>query len=104
MPIMEISIVPVGTGIPSVSKYVAKAFSILKKENGIRYELTSMGTVIEADTIERLLEIATRMHKEVLQGQVKRVVTTIKIDDRVDKRLTINGKVGSVRSKLRGKE
>lgn len=103
MPIMEISIVPVGTGTPSVSKYVAKAFRVLKKEKGIEYKLTSMGTIIEADTIEKLLELVRKMHREVLQGEVKRAVITVKIDDRVDKRLTINGKVSSVRSKLRGK-
>lgn len=102
MPIMEISIVPIGTKTTSVSKYVAKVIRILKKDENIKYTLTSMGTIIEADTIEKLLNIAGKMHNEVFNKKIKRVVTTIKIDDRKDKQNTINGKIKSVKKKLNG--
>ena len=55
MAMVEVSVVPLGTGTPSVSEYVAGA---------------------------------------------KRVLTTIKIDEREDKPLTIRGKVESVEIKL----
>jgi uncharacterized protein (TIGR00106 family) len=100
MPIMEISIVPVGTTVASVSRYVAKAVSVLKKQRAIKYELTSMGTIIESESVTHLLNIADRMHKKVLSGDIKRVVTTIKIDDRKDKKLTTAGKIKAVTSKL----
>ena len=103
MPIMEISIIPLGTKTASVSRYVAGAIRVFKKEKGIKYALTSMGTIVEADSIERLLEIAGKMHRAALGDKVKRVVTTIKIDERRDKQLTIDGKIKSVKSKLRGK-
>ena len=102
MPLMEISVIPIGTKIPSVSEYVAEAVGILKKEKGIKYTLVSMSTIIEADTIERLLEIAGKMHCVVFCDEVKRVVTTIKIDDRKDKNLTGEGKIKSVKQKLIG--
>ncbi len=102
MPIMEISIVPVGIRDASVSKYVAEALKVLKNEKGILYELNSMGTVIESDSLDILLEIAKKMHETVLSGEVKRVVTTIKIDDRKDKKLSMRGKIKSVESKING--
>ena len=102
MPIMEISIVPVGTKTASVSKYVAEAVRILKGETGIRYVLTSMGTIVEGESTERLLEVAGKMHKVVLAYPIKRVVTAIKIDERKDKDLTIEGKTKSVKQKIKG--
>jgi uncharacterized protein (TIGR00106 family) len=101
MPIMEISIVPLGTGNASVSKYVAKAVNILKKQRAIKYQLTSMGTVIESASVTNLLNIANKMHKTVLNGNVQRVVTAIKIDDRKDKKLTAEGKIISVENRLK---
>ena len=100
MPVMEISIIPLGTQTPSVSQYVAEAVGILKNENNIKYTLVSMGTIIEANTVEKLLEIAGKMHHAAFCDEVKRVVTTIKIDDRTDKNLTINGKIQSVQEKI----
>ena len=101
MPIMEISLVPLGTKTASVSKYIAEAVKILKKQRGIKYRLTSMGTIIEAYSIEQLLDIAGKMHKAVLGNKIKRVVTTVKIDDRKDKKITANGKIKSLQKKLK---
>ncbi|MCD6583529.1 MAG: MTH1187 family thiamine-binding protein [Candidatus Omnitrophica bacterium] len=100
MPIAEISVIPLGTESPSVSKYVASALSVLRKEKGIKYELTSMGTIIEAPSLKKLLSIAEKMHRKVFSLGVRRVVTTIKIDERKDKKMTLEGKVASVRGKL----
>jgi len=100
MPIIEISIVPLGTAKPSVSQYVAESIKILEEEKNINYELTAMGTIIEGDSIEQLLAIAAKMHHSVFSDVVKRVVTTIKIDDRKDKILTMGNKINSVKAKL----
>ncbi len=100
MAIMEISVVPIGTKTPSLSSYVAEAIGILKGESDIKYQLTSMGTIIEADSVGKLLSVAGKMHAYVFDNDVKRVVTTIKLDERKDKELTINGKVKSVEEKL----
>ncbi len=101
MPIMEISIIPIGTKTPSVSKYVASCIEVLVKEQGIKYEVTSMGTIVEARSVRRLLSIAEKMHRRIIsQCSIKRVVTTIKIDDRKDKTLTMRGKIKSVKERL----
>jgi len=99
MAIMEISIVPLGTKSPSVSKYVAIALKELKKQSKVKYSLTAMGTIVEGD-LDILLEVAKKMHRSVLRKEIKRVVTTIKIDERVDKKMTSKGKINSVKKKI----
>ena len=98
MPIMEVKILPLGTKTASVSEYVVNALKVLNK-NDIKYELTSMGTIIEADSVELLLDVAKQMHKATL-SQVDRVVTFIELDERIDKELTIEGKLRSAQEKL----
>jgi uncharacterized protein (TIGR00106 family) len=99
MAMIDISVVPVGTKTPSVSAYVAGAIKILKDEPGIKYELTAMSTIIEGD-LDKLLTLARRMHRSAFDAGAKRVVTTLRIDERRDKPLTIEGKVKVVKEKL----
>ncbi len=99
MAMIEVSVVPVGMGSPSVSKYVAGAVRLLQEEREIKYELTAMGTIIEGD-LYYLLTLVKRMHQSAFDMGAKRVVTSVKIDDRRDKPITIAGKVASVRKEL----
>jgi uncharacterized protein (TIGR00106 family) len=99
MAMIDISVVPVGTGRPSVSEYVAGAVRLLQNEPDIRYELTAMNTIIEGD-LEKLLALVQRMHRSAFTAGAQRVVTTIRIDERRDKPLTIEGKVKAVKEKL----
>ncbi len=99
MAMIDISVVPVGTQSPSVSAYVAGAVKILQDEPGIKYELTAMNTIIEGD-LDRLLTLARRMHRSAFDAGAERVVTTLRIDERRDKPLTIEGKIKAVKEKL----
>lgn len=98
MAIAEISIIPIGTGTPSVSRWVAGVLDILEKE-GVKYKLTSMGTIIEGD-VQKILSLVGKMHEAAFSEEVLRVVTTLKIDDRRDKSATMESKVRSVKYKL----
>lgn len=99
MALLEITVAPLGIEGTSVSKYVAACHKLLEKEDGIKYQLTPMSTVIEGD-IDKLFEIAKKLHHVPLEEGAKRVLTTMKIDDRRDKESTIEGKIASVESKL----
>ncbi len=99
MAMIEVSVVPLGTKSPSVSHFVADALRVLKNAHGIKYELTPMGTVIEGD-LDVIIDLAKEMHRVTFGPDVKRVVTTIKIDDRSDKPLTMDGKLSSVWKKI----
>lgn len=99
MAILEISVMPLGTGTPSLSKYVAGAMKVLQAEKDLKYEMTSMGTNIEGD-LERLFDLARRMHLSAFAAGAQRVVTTLKIDERRDQAATIQSKIASVKREL----
>jgi len=99
MAIAEVSIIPLGTQTPSVSKWVAHACRVLREEKNIKYELTSMGTIIEGD-LGDILRVVRNMHEATFGEGIMRVVTTVKIDDRRDKTLSMKSKIESVQKKL----
>jgi uncharacterized protein (TIGR00106 family) len=74
---------------------------VLKKEK-VRHELASMGTNIEGN-LKDLFRIALMMHQVPFKKGARRVVTTMKIDDRRDKKGTLAGKKKAVKNKLRKK-
>ena len=99
MAICSISVVPVGTGSTSLSPYVARCQEMLKGTKGIKYQLTPMATIIEGD-LPRILEVIAELHRIPFDEGAKRVLTTVMIDDRADRQLTMEGKIGSVEKKL----
>ena len=99
MALVEVSIIPIGTGSPSLSRYIARAVEVLQGEKDIKYELTAMGTVIEGD-LARLMALVGKMHEAVFDAGVMRVLTTVNIDDRRDKTSSLSGKVESLKREL----
>ncbi len=96
--VAEIHVIPLGTATTSVSHYVAACLDIIKQAQDISYQVTAMGTIIQG-SLERILELAQKMHEVPFTMGAKRVVTTINIDDRRDKPATIEGKVKAVLNK-----
>lgn len=99
MAIVQVSVVPLGTGTPSLSRYVAQAHRILESEPGIKYQLTPMSTVIEGE-LDWVLAVIRKIHESAFDGEVRRVLTAITIDDRRDKPATMESKVAAVQEKL----
>jgi uncharacterized protein (TIGR00106 family) len=97
--VAEVSIVPIGTADASISRYIAASLEVLEAKKDLSYRLTPMGTVIEGPLV-KVLEAIRDMHEVPFSKGAQRVVTSIKIDDRRDKAVTMNGKLESVR-KLR---
>jgi len=95
----EITIIPIGTPNTSLSDYVAAAIMALDK-NGIKYELTGMGTLLESEDLSSVLNAIKEAHEAVFKIGADRVSTSVKIDDRRDSNRTISDKVGSVNRKL----
>ena len=100
MAVVFVSITPLGTGTPSVSRYVAGVEKILRG-TGLVNQITAMGTIIEGD-LDEILKVVRRMHEHPFTQGAARVSTLIKIDDRRDKEHTIAGKMRSVEEKLKG--
>ncbi|MFA5079634.1 MAG: MTH1187 family thiamine-binding protein [Dehalococcoidia bacterium] len=99
--VAEISVVPLGTGSAGVSEYVAGCMDVLIGNKSVKYRLTPMATILEGP-LDAVLKVMKAMHEVPFKKGALRVVTTLKIDDRCDIRLSMNGKVNRVR-KLRPK-
>ena len=99
MAMAEITVAPLGTQSPSVSKYVADCHRVLMNTPGIKYQLTPMGTIIEAD-LDKLFEVMRMLHEVLFSSGAQRVTTIIRIDDRRDKEITLEGKVKAVEERL----
>lgn len=95
MIVAEFSVVPIGTET-GVARFVKAAVDALKKEN-IKFELHAMGTVIEAEDTKTLLDAVEKAHEAVFAEGAERVVTTLRIDDRRDKEISIKSKINAVR-------
>ncbi len=98
MAIIEVCLVPIGTGQTSVSSFVAGAEKVLKQE-GAKFKLNPMGTVIEADP-EEGFRLVRKMQEDVFSKGCDRVYTVIKMDERRDKDSSMEQKIKSVEDKL----
>jgi uncharacterized protein (TIGR00106 family) len=98
MAVMDIQVLPLGTCSTSLSGLIVEAVKVVKA-SGLMHELTPMGTVVEGE-MDELLALAKAMHEAVIAAGAARVMTTIQIDDRRDKKLSMARKVQSVREKL----
>jgi uncharacterized protein (TIGR00106 family) len=98
MALMEISVLPLGLGGPSVGEYIAELIRYLEKAN-IPHDLTDMGTLVQGDAAS-LLKVAQALHELPFARGVKRVVTHITIDDRRDKEVLLGDKSKAVKARL----
>ncbi|MFB3167666.1 MTH1187 family thiamine-binding protein [Neobacillus sp. 179-C4.2 HS] len=98
MPLLEISIVPVGTDSPSFSTQVTDEVRVIE-EKDLKYELTPTSTVLEGD-IDDLWEAAKQMHQKALEVSPERIVTNINIDHRTDKQMDIDQQIEKVEKHL----
>ena len=96
--IVEVSVVPVGTGETSVSAYVKAAIKIIE-ETDLDYQINSMGTCVQGEWDE-IFSTLKAVHDELAKMGCNRIVTTVKIDDRRDKYGTMDAKIASLEDEL----
>jgi len=99
MAIVEVTVIPIGTGSTSLSAYVADLQRVLEEQKGIAYTLTSMSTIIEG-SLDDVFAAIRAIHEAPFQSGAQRVSTSIKIDDRRDKESSSEQKLRSVQEKL----
>ena len=102
--IADFSIVPIGQGETSVGRYVAAAIAATKDVKGLKCEITPMGTVLEADSLETILEAVKAAHEALFAKGIMRVSSTLRIDDRRDKPRTMKDKVDAVKRYMKNPE
>jgi uncharacterized protein (TIGR00106 family) len=93
--------VPIGTGSTGTSKEVAAAFDAIRKTKDIKTtKLTAMGTQIEANDMRAILNAIEAAHQAVKLTGAKRIMSSIKIAERLDASKTLEDAIGSVTEKL----
>ena len=96
----EISIYPIGTNSTSVSFYIAKAIESIQKIPNLRYEINSMGTILESDDIDTIYDASKKMSEVVHNLGVNRVEVILKIDSRKDKQVKMEEKISSIKKQM----
>jgi uncharacterized protein (TIGR00106 family) len=97
----EISIEPIGTSDTSMGKEVAAAYDAIRSiQNLKKVTLTPMSTQIESDNLDDIFQAIRLAHNSVKSIGVKRITSTVRIDERFDKPNTLEEKVQSVKAKV----
>lgn len=96
----EISIYPMATRTTSASFYIAKAIESIQNVENLRYEINSMGTILESDNMDVINNAAKKMLETVHNLGIDRVEVIIKIDSRRDKHLKMEEKLDSIKKQM----
>ena len=67
----EISIYPISTKTTSLSFYIAKAVESIKNIDNLRYEINSMGTILESNDIDVINKASKNMIDTVHNLELK---------------------------------
>lgn len=98
----EISIIPVGTSSTSISKEVSAAFDAISTTKDIKNtKLTAMGTQLEANNMRAILNAIDAAHQAVKSTGAKRIISNIRIAERLDASRTLEDEVRSVTEKMK---
>jgi uncharacterized protein (TIGR00106 family) len=97
----EISIIPVGTGSTSISNEVSAAFDAIRTTKDIKTtKLTAMGTQIEANNMRAILNAIEAAHQAVKSTGARRIISNIRIAERLDASKSLEDEVQAVTSKV----
>jgi uncharacterized protein (TIGR00106 family) len=88
------------TRTTSASFYIAKAIESIQNIENLRYEINSMGTVLESDSIDIIYEASKKMMETVHNLGIARVEIVIKVDSRRDKHVKMEEKIDSIKKQL----
>ena len=80
---------------PSLSRYVKAAVDLIR-ESGLRYQVTSMGTIVEDDDPTKIFNVVTRCVDAVKEMGSSRVSVSVKMDCRYDKEASMESKLKAV--------
>ena len=94
-------IAPVEVKSTSMGSYVAAAIKAMNSVKGLKFEITPMGTVMEADSLEPIFVAVKAAHEALTVKGILRVESTLIIDDRRDKPRTMKDKVNSVKKHMK---
>ncbi len=78
----------------SAGKYIRAVYEMLEA-SGVRFVPGPNSTSIEAATFKDILDIIQRSNEKLVDMGVKRIITDVHIDHRLDKEITIESKLAA---------
>jgi uncharacterized protein (TIGR00106 family) len=100
----EISIIPITTnnsGDTSMSKEIALVYDAISQIQGLKTILTAMGTQVESNNLDNILQAIKISHTTLRNIGIERIISSIRIDERLGKINTLEGKIKSVKDKIK---
>ena len=97
MIVADFATIPMGKGT-SASHYVLAVHELLR-QSGIKFAAGPMSTAIEASTFEELFGVIEKANEKLAEMGVQRIITTVHIDYRLDKDVSIESKLGISKEK-----
>jgi uncharacterized protein (TIGR00106 family) len=92
--IAQLSVYPIGEGT-SLGRFVRKGVAVIEA-SGLPYEVGGMSTSFEAPDLDTLLDVVKKVHAAHIAEGADRVIIDLRVDDRRDKKATIQSKKISV--------
>ncbi len=93
MIVADFALVPMGTGT-GAGKYIRGVYEMLT-ESGVKYLPGPMATSVEAQSFDELFSIIKKANDKMADMDVKRIITTVRIDYRLDKEISIDSKLSA---------
>ena len=95
----EISIIPISSE-SSMSREVAAAFTAISRTEGVKATLMALGTQLEGRDLDAVLAAVRAAHDAARSAGIARIISTVRIDERLDKDQKLEDKVRSVEREL----
>ncbi len=95
MIVADLSMIPMGEGT-GAGRYVRAIHQVLK-ESGLNFVPGPMSTALEAESMEEIFDVIKKANEALTQLGVQRIVTSLKIDYRTDKDISIDTKMSAIR-------
>jgi len=101
--LVELAVDPIGTDSTSESDFIVAAERVLRQAiaagSSFQYQIGPMSTTIEGE-LYQVLSLVGQMHEAAFSEGAKRVLSTLRIDDRRDREPSISPHVDIVEKKL----
>ena len=91
MIVADISMVPMGSGT-SAAKYIRSVYDLLS-ESGVKFVPGPMSTSVETKSFEELFDLIEKANRRLREIGVRRIITSVNIDYRLDKEISIESKL-----------
>jgi uncharacterized protein (TIGR00106 family) len=93
MIVADLRMIPMGSGT-STSKYVRAVYEVLQ-DSGANFLPGPMSTTVETETMDDLFRIVEKANKRLAKMGVQRIITTVHIDWRLDKEISMESKLSA---------